>query len=512
MVGMKILASKSWAVIPWVAILLVCALTVLPLPTVGAAMLNVSVTCPGCTPGLVPAGSPIYIEYYSLVGHSGTVTLSIWDAALTTKFWSDGPIHISGGLAYQDIAPAISTPGSYVVIGTFVECCPALAYKTETPFTVTGGGGGVSTQWAILSVSVNPPAPTPGQPVTFGMVMEAISSAGPFPQTVDAECFIDGVSCGSGSLSYPGPIGTPFTVTAQTPWQATPGTHTLTWTVSTATMSTTFTVAPQVAFDFQISVTPTQQSVTPGGSTTYTVNVNLVSGTPQSVLLSVSGAPAGISASLNPTSGTPTYSSTLTVTTTSSAPTGTVTMTVTGNGGGVTHSATLTLSISQAADFSLNVSPAALSALQGQTASYSVSVAAMNGFNSQVALSVAGLPSGANGVFSVPAGAPDFSSTLTVTIPTDAPAGSYTLVVTGNGGGVSHVANLVLTVNQAPAATTSSTTTQSSAPQISVPAGGDIMTMLQQNELPIIGIIIILLLAIIALRSRKKPEAPERKS
>jgi hypothetical protein len=124
---------------------------------------------------------------------------------------------------------------------------------------------------------------------------------------------------------------------------------------------------------------------------------------------------------------------------------------------------------------------------------------------------VSGLPSGANGIFSIPAGAPNFDSTLTVTIPLATPAGSYTLTVTGNGGGLSHVANLVLTVNQAPVASTSSATTQTSAPQTPFPAGGDLMAMLQQNELLVIGIIIILLLAIIALRVRKKPEAPERK-
>ena len=293
---------------------------------------------------------------------------------------------------------------------------------------------------------------------------------------------------------------------------------------TTAPTVTTTAIPPQAQFDFQISVTPPQQSVVPGGSITYTVNVNLVSGTPQSVLLSLSTLPAGVSTSLNPTSGTPSYSSTLTVTTTSSASPRTVTMAVLGNGGGVTHSATVTLSISQASDFSINVSPASLSALQGQTVSYSVNVAAMNGFNSQVALSVSGLPSGASGVFSVPAGAPNFASTLAVTIPLATPAGSYTLTVTGNGGGVSHVANLVLTVNPAPVATTSSTTTQTSpvattsstttqtsAPQTPFPAGGDLMAMLQQNELPIIVGIILLLVAVLALRGRKKPEAPARK-
>jgi len=498
-----------------VAILLVVVISSVTLIQTVEGASHVHVGVPGSP---IQAGSSFQITFYTDVEYNGMATVFVRPALSVTPIWQASPMSISGGLDYEVNAPGINTPGGYFAEVSFLKTGGGSAELGESLFSVVGPAS-VSTDWAVLSVSVNPPAPTVGQPVTFGMVMAAISSSGSFPQSVDAECVIDGASCGSGSLSYPGPTDTPFTVTAQTLWQATPGTHTLTWSLSTAgdpnpsnnVMSSTFTVAPQVAFDFQISVTPAQQSVVPGGSTTYMVSVNLVSGTPQSVLLTVSGAPTGVSASLNPTSGTPSYSSTLTVTTTSSASPGTVTMTITGNGGGVTHSATVTLSISQAPDFAINVSPAALSALQGQTASYSVNVAAMNGFNSQVALSVSGLPSGANGIFSIPAGAPNFDSTLTVTIPLATPAGSYTLTVTGNGGGLSHVANLVLTVNQAPVASTSSATTQTSAPQTPFPAGGDLMAMLQQNELLVIGIIIILLLAIIALRVRKKPEAPERK-
>jgi len=302
-----------------VAILLVVVISSVTLIQTVEGASHVHVGVPGSP---IQAGSSFQITFYTDVEYNGMATVFVRPALSVTPIWQASPMSISGGLDYEVNAPGINTPGGYFAEVSFLKTGGGSAELGESLFSVVGPAS-VSTDWAVLSVSVNPPAPTVGQPVTFGMVMAAISSSGSFPQSVDAECLIDGASCGSGSLSYPGPTDTPFTVTAQTLWQATPGTHTLTWSLSTAgdpnpsnnVMSSTFTVAPQVAFDFQISVTPAQQSVVPGGSTTYMVSVNLVSGTPQSVLLTVSGAPTGVSASLNPTSGTPSYSSTLTVTT-----------------------------------------------------------------------------------------------------------------------------------------------------------------------------------------------------
>jgi M6 family metalloprotease-like protein len=85
-------------------------------------------------------------------------------------------------------------------------------------------------------------------------------------------------------------------------------------------------------------------SVTPGGSGSNTITVTLMSGSTQTVALSISGLPSGATASFNPASGNPTYSSTCTITTTSSTPTGSYTVTVTGTGGGITRTTMFTLS------------------------------------------------------------------------------------------------------------------------------------------------------------------------
>ena len=101
-------------------------------------------------------------------------------------------------------------------------------------------------------------------------------------------------------------------------------------------------------FDFSISASPSSRTVEAGQSTTYTVSVPLVEEPAQTVALSVSGLPSGASDSYSPTSGSPAFTSTLTVTTSPSTPLGTYTLTITGIGGGKTHTTTVTLNVATA--------------------------------------------------------------------------------------------------------------------------------------------------------------------
>src|SRR2546426_1578984 len=114
------------------------------------------------------------------------------------------------------------------------------------------------------------------------------------------------------------------------------------WVAGEYRKSTTFqnwnTVIGQVAsfsapgtFDYSVSLNPTSGSVVQGSGTTSTVTVSLVSGTTQTVSLGTSISPSatGLTATVNPTSGTPTYTSSLTISTTTSTPTGTYSITVT---------------------------------------------------------------------------------------------------------------------------------------------------------------------------------------
>jgi len=97
--------------------------------------------------------------------------------------------------------------------------------------------------------------------------------------------------------------------------------------------------------DFSLNVTPSAQLVTPGGNTTYTVSTLAQLGFSGTVDLSVSGLPAGATASFSPTSIVTPDSATLSVTTTATTPIGSSTLTITGTSGALTHSVTVRLTV-----------------------------------------------------------------------------------------------------------------------------------------------------------------------
>jgi len=150
------------------------------------------------------------------------------------------------------------------------------------------------------------------------------------------------VSGGSGSCT--------LTITTSSSTAAGAYTVTITGTDSSGSPTHSVNVTLTVnAPNFSLSASPASQTVTVGGSTTYTVSASPVNGFNSAVSLSASGLPSGATASFNPTSiSGGSGSSTLTVSTTGSATTGTVTVTITGTGGGLTHTATVSLTVNPA--------------------------------------------------------------------------------------------------------------------------------------------------------------------
>jgi hypothetical protein len=99
-------------------------------------------------------------------------------------------------------------------------------------------------------------------------------------------------------------------------------------------------------------------------------------------------------------------------------------------------------------DFTIAASPSSRTVTQGGTTSYGVTIGPTGGFTGQVALSVSGLPSGANGSFTPnPATA---SSTLSVTTSTSTPSGTYTVTITGVSGSLTHTITVTLLVSAPP--------------------------------------------------------------
>jgi hypothetical protein len=97
--------------------------------------------------------------------------------------------------------------------------------------------------------------------------------------------------------------------------------------------------------DFSLATNPASAAVDPGGSASATVTTAVTSGSAQPVTLSVTGAPAGVTASVSPGSVTAGGSATLSVTTTAAAVPGSYPLTVTGAATSGRHSATFTLTV-----------------------------------------------------------------------------------------------------------------------------------------------------------------------
>jgi regulation of enolase protein 1 (concanavalin A-like superfamily) len=214
--------------------------------------------------------------------------------------------------------------------------------------------------------------------------------------------------------------------------------------LSTATFDNVGITTP--APDFSLSASPASQTVTAGGTISYTATTTAVNGFSGSVALSVSGLPAGASASFSPTSVGGSGSSTLSVVTSSSTPAGTYTLTLTGASGSLSHSTTVSLTVN-VPDFSISATPGSQSVTVGAGASFTASVSALNGFTATVSLGVSGLPSGATSSFNPASIGGSGSSTLSISTASTTPTGTYTLTITGTSGSLSHSATVTLTVN-----------------------------------------------------------------
>jgi DNA/RNA endonuclease YhcR with UshA esterase domain len=112
---------------------------------------------------------------------------------------------------------------------------------------------------------------------------------------------------------------------------------------ATVTLVVTATPPP----DFALTATPASQTVAPGSATSFTASVAPSNGFTDAVALSVTGLPAGATATFSPTSITGgSGTSTMNVSVGSSTPAGSSTLTIKGTDGALQHSVTVTLVVS----------------------------------------------------------------------------------------------------------------------------------------------------------------------
>jgi hypothetical protein len=199
--------------------------------------------------------------------------------------------------------------------------------------------------------------------------------------------------------------------------------------------------------NFTLGASPSSQSVVVGGSTSYTVSVAPQNGFNGAVALSLCGGPAGITATLSPSSITGSGSSTLSIGTSASTAPGTYTICVAGTNGALSHTANVTLTVNPVAagDFSLSASPDFLEFNAGISGFSTISVSPLNGFNGTVSLSVngGGLPVSLSSTSVNTSG----SVTLTVRSSSFTAPGDYLVTITGTSGALSHSTFVDVTID-----------------------------------------------------------------
>ena len=106
---------------------------------------------------------------------------------------------------------------------------------------------------------------------------------------------------------------------------------------------------PQIVSEFSLAVSPAVQSITlsagQSGTASYTVTSTQVTGTAQTITLSISGLPSGVTGAFNPTTLNGAGTSRLTLTANSGAAAGNATFIVSGSADSGIHTAQATITI-----------------------------------------------------------------------------------------------------------------------------------------------------------------------
>ncbi len=191
-------------------------------------------------------------------------------------------------------------------------------------------------------------------------------------------------------------------------------------------------LAPWPQASFQLSLSAASVSVDPGKSGTITVNVDARNGFSGSVNLSLTGVPAGVTASWSANPAT--SASVLTLQVGPDAPRGQYRITVTGTSGNLTSGSAFTLLVN-ASGFSISSMPESFEIRAGVAGSATFSATPYGGFNGHVSFAlVTTLPAGLGATWTTDATG---VAMLTLSASTTAQTGVVELTVTGTSGTLS---------------------------------------------------------------------------
>ena len=324
---------------------------------------------------------------------------------------------------------------------------------------------------SLIACSNGPNSPPPPPPVgNFSIVVSPATitaAAGSSNATFAVSTTAQNGFTGSAAVTLTGlPAGTttspasPFnvavgssqTVTVSVPTTASSSNYTVTATGSSGSLShsTALTLTVSAAQDFSIALAP--NAITTGAGTsnsTFNASITGMNGFTSSAAVTLTGLPAGTTTSpASPFNVAAGSSQTVTLSLPATVSNGNYTVTATANSGSLTHLTVLALTVGTAQNFSIALSPSAITTNAGMSnSSVTVSILGENGFSGSVALALSGLPAGVTtspaSPFNVAAGS---SQIVTLFPSTTVPSGNYTVTATGTSGTLTQTALLGLTI------------------------------------------------------------------
>ncbi len=199
---------------------------------------------------------------------------------------------------------------------------------------------------------------------------------------------------------------------------------------SSCTLGATSGVVPNL---FSLSTSPSATLVT-GSSTSLTLTTAVTSGVGQSVALTVSGLPSGVSAAFQSSSLNAGGTTQLTLTSSSLTAPGTYPLVITGTGNSDSATSDVSLVVSAPNLFSLST-PSFMTIVTGSSTVLTLGSTVTSGGSQTITFAVSGLPRGVSGSFSSPDVTAGQTTSLTLVATSHAVGGDYLMTVTGTGSG-----------------------------------------------------------------------------
>ncbi len=444
------------------------------------------------TYGLTSSASSLVITQ----GTTGTITISLTTA---NKYGGTVSITEQGLPAGVTVTPATATlqaGGST----TLTVSASSTATVGTIQVLVKGSSADGQSASATIALTVNAPAAPPVAPqISLTASPTSITlAAGSFAQvtltgtatsSVNGDIAVTisglpaGVTASPATLSLA--AGTPATVTliadATAAGTTAPATVTFAGTAGDVSASanvmlnvTATAPPPPVANnqDFSLQVTPSALTLAPGASAQVAVNSTAINGFFAPITITVSGLPTGVTASPSTLTIAPGVPQAVTLTADASAPNTSEpkAATFTGVSGTLTHTTTVAVTVTAVADFSLSVTPPAVSVAQGaQSDAVQIAVASLHGLTGNVSIAVSGLPAGLTATPTTSMLQLDNREPMAFTADDTAAIGTANVTITATSGSLVHTAVVAVTVTAPPP--TDVTLTLSSS-TVTVPQNG----------------------------------------